>query len=56
MQMMGIIYGETRAYAYGVTNSGTVNRADGVTITVSANATKDNAYTTKKDSAEIKQN
>ena len=56
MEMSGIIFGETRAYAYGVTNSGTVNRADGVTITVSANATKDNAYTAKKDSAEIKQN
>ena len=58
MEMASIIYGETRAYAYGITNSstGTINNSGNVTITVSANAYKDNAYTTKKDSAEIKQN
>lgn len=58
MERASIIYGETRAYAYGVQNSstGTVNRSENVSITVIADAHSHDTYTTKKDSAEIKQN
>lgn len=56
MRMTSIIYGETRAYAYGVTNSGgTVNRNDGVTISVTAVANDEDSYTETKDSAEIEE-
>ena len=57
MKMTGIVYGETRAYAYGVTNAtgGVVNREDTVTITVNAVAHEENSYTETVDSAEIKQ-
>ena len=55
MKMTLGTYGETRAYAYGVTNSGgTVNRDTNVTISVTAIANDDDSYTETKDSAEIK--
>ena len=56
MKMASIIYGETRAYAYGVTNSGgTVNRNNSVTISVTAVANDEGSYKETKDSAEIKE-
>lgn len=56
MRMSSIIYGETRAYAYGVTNSGgTVNRNNSVTISVTAIANDEDSYKETKDSAEIKE-
>ena len=64
MDRQGIIYGETKAYAYGVTNSGgTINREGTFPISVAATAhdrdkanTKKTTYKETQDQAEIKQN
>ena len=56
MKMTLGTWGETRAYAYGVTNSGgTVNRSENITISVTAIANEEGSYTETIDSAEIKQ-
>lgn len=57
MVKMVAVWGETRAYAYGVTNSGgTVNKNENVTISVTAIANEDGSYTETEDSAEIQEN
>ena len=64
MDRQGIIFGETKAYAYGVNNySGTVNKDNSFTITVAATAhekdkanTKTTTYKETQDQAEIKNN
>lgn len=58
MEKTGAVWGETRAYAYGITNTspGTVNNSGNVSITVTAEAHSRDTYKTKEDSAEIQQN